>query len=168
MQTLLLSFALFAAPLVAGFPQGTTSGGTAPSPSMPHSVVAATSTSQQASSADQQPSNDVMPSEEMVEEPAPFTQQSIASSMMKMITALAGILLLLVFVAWGVRRLQRGRFSQIQINRRIKILERRPLSPKSVLYLIEYDGKRVLIAESQLEVRPLTTPDGQQPPQAAD
>ncbi len=162
MRTLLLSFALFATPLVANFPQETD-----PTQSIQHSVVAS---QQQPSSPDQQPSNNVMPSEEMIEEPAPLMRQSITSSMLKMITALLGILLLLVFVAWGVRRLQRGgSFSQIQINRRIKILERRPLSPKSVLYLIEYDGKRVLIAESQLEVRPLTTPDGQQvPPQAAD
>ena len=37
----------------------------------------------------------------------------------------------------------------------IKILERRPLSSKTILYLIDLAGKQILVAESQLEVRSL-------------
>ncbi len=151
MHLLLLILSLLFTPLAAGAPFGTAA------------QEAISAPQQQETPTGEQPSNDVMQPREMVEEPAPFTQQSITSSMLKMVSALLGILLLLFFATWGIRRLQRGRFSQIQINRRIKILERRPLSPKSVLYLIEYDGKKVLIAESQLEVRPLTAPDGQAP-----
>ncbi len=37
----------------------------------------------------------------------------------------------------------------------IQILEKRMISPKTMLYLIEAEGKQILIAESQLEVKRL-------------
>jgi len=43
--------------------------------------------------------------------------------------------------------------------RAIKILEKRALSPKSMLYLIEVGGKPFVISESQLEVRLVQTLD---------
>ena len=48
----------------------------------------------------------------------------------------------------------------------MKVLEKRPLSPKTMLYLIEMNGEEVVIAESQLEVRvlsSLTEQDEKQP-----
>ena len=37
----------------------------------------------------------------------------------------------------------------------IQVLEKRMLSPKSILYLIEVEGQKVLVAESQHEIRRL-------------
>ena len=42
-------------------------------------------------------------------------------------------------------------------GRSINILEKRALSPKSILYIVEIGSKKVLISESQVEVRTLTT-----------
>jgi flagellar biogenesis protein FliO len=46
-------------------------------------------------------------------------------------------------------------------GRSIKILERRPLSAKSILYIIEVEGKKILVSESQFEVRTLSPVDEQ-------
>jgi hypothetical protein len=35
----------------------------------------------------------------------------------------------------------------------IKVLEKRILSPKSILYLVEYEGKKVLVSESHLNMK---------------
>ena len=73
----------------------------------------------------------------------------------KMILTLLGLILLIVLTVWIMRRLSAGRFGQGS-GHAIKILEKRPLSAKSMLYLLEIEGQKVLISESQLEVRPLT------------
>ncbi len=48
---------------------------------------------------------------------------------------------------------------QTNMIKNIKILEKRPLSAKSMLYLIEIDGKKAIISESTLEVRKLVDLD---------
>ena len=58
-----------------------------------------------------------------------------------------------------LRKMSYGRLRGINALKSIKILEKRPLSSKSILYLIEVGGKQVLIAESQLAVRTITTLD---------
>jgi flagellar biogenesis protein FliO len=50
----------------------------------------------------------------------------------------------------------KGKFS-LGSGRSINILEKRALSPKSILYIVEIGNKKILIAESQVEVRALTT-----------
>ena len=49
----------------------------------------------------------------------------------------------------------KSRVQFINNNKSIKILERRTLSPKSALYLIEVNNEKVLISESHVEVRPI-------------
>lgn len=71
----------------------------------------------------------------------------------KMLATLA-ILLVLVFASlWLLRRVSQGRLLQSNQNKSIRILERRALSPKSMLYVVEFSGKQILVAESQLEIR---------------
>jgi len=57
------------------------------------------------------------------------------------------------------KKISKGRFRSFNYLKSVKILEKRPLSPKSMLYLIEVGGKQVLIAESQFEVRTVATLD---------
>ena len=73
----------------------------------------------------------------------------------KMILTLGGLLFLVFFTLWALRKLTHGKVGSFGSQKKIKILEKRPLSPKTVLYLIELDGKQVFISESQLEVRSL-------------
>lgn len=76
---------------------------------------------------------------------------------LKMILTLLGLLILVFLTFWIFRKLSHGRFGSLNFNRSIKILEKRPLSAKSMLYLVELENKKILISESQLEVRSLGT-----------
>lgn len=81
------------------------------------------------------------------------TTQSYESAFMKTVMILIFILVLIGFTFWMFKRLSQSRVKQMNYMKSIKILEKRPISPKSVLYLIEISGKQILIAESQIEVR---------------
>lgn len=106
--------------------------------------------------------------------PAPSTQQAAPPSVesesvslmndtlsyenmfIKTILALVGLLLVIFFGIWILRKLSSSRSKQINLLKSVKILEKRPISPKSMLYLIEVAGRKILISESQLEVRPIS------------
>lgn len=88
--------------------------------------------------------------------PEPISYQA---AFVKMILTLVGLIVLILLSVWMLRRIARGRLKQHNYGRGIKILERRPLSAKSILYLLDVNGKKILIAESQLEVRPIATVD---------
>jgi len=85
------------------------------------------------------------------------TTLSYETAFIKMMGVLVAILVLVFLTIWILKRFSQGRLLNANYFKSIKILERRPLSPKSTLYLIEIEGKQVLISESQLEVRTLTT-----------
>lgn len=97
-----------------------------------------------------------LPTEEIA--PLPSSDQltqSYEGSFMRVILSLLGLIVLVVMTFWVLKRLGRGRFGKFSSDKNIHIVERRPLSPKSVLYLVEIGNKRVLLSESQLEVRSL-------------
>lgn len=94
------------------------------------------------------------------EEIAPAASPSYEGAFLRLIFTVLGLLALLIITIWFLRRLQQGRLGG-NINtstKSIKILERRPLSPKSMLYLVEIAGKRIVLSESQFEVRSHTVP----------
>lgn len=62
-----------------------------------------------------------------------------------------GFILFLLLFVWLLRKFSRGKTHSI--GREITVLERKPLSHKSVLYLVKVNNKKFLIAESQLEVK---------------
>lgn len=99
-----------------------------------------------------------VPSEPAQPESAQITS-SYQSSFVKMMITLVALLVLIVLSVWMLRRISHGRFKQLNYNRTIKVLERRPLSAKSILYLIQVGEKKILVSESQLEVRSLTAVD---------
>jgi len=71
----------------------------------------------------------------------------------KMLLILIALIALIFLTFWIFRRLMRVRLNQANQTKNIKILEKRALSPKSLLYIIEIDGKKILISESNLEVK---------------
>jgi len=85
------------------------------------------------------------------------TTDSYETTFVKMILVLIGLLILVILTIWMFKKFSRGRLRTLNYHKSIKILEKRPLSPKSMLYLIEIRGKRVLISESQCEMRNITT-----------
>ena len=81
---------------------------------------------------------------------------SYGAAFFKMLLALFALLVLVFVTVWILKRFShgiKGRYG----SQSIQIVEKRPLSPKSMLYLIEVDGKQILVAESQLEIKTLTT-----------
>src|SRR5690348_3159016 len=88
--------------------------------------------------------------------PPPSSSQiteSYEGSFLQVIVSLIGLVVLVVVTFWILKRLGRGRFGKFGSDKAIHIIERRPLSPKSVLYLVQIENKRVLLSESQFEVR---------------
>jgi len=80
-------------------------------------------------------------------------QSSYEHALIKMILTLGGLLLLVFLTLWVLRKLSNGRMGGFGTPKKIKVLEKRPLSPKTVIYLLELNGKEVFVAESQLEVK---------------
>ena len=107
----------------------------------------------------EQPPTETSPDTESVIERFDSSSPSYREAFTKMMLTLLGLIVLIVATVWVLRRVSHGRMKQMNYGRSIKIIERRPLSAKSILYLIEVDGKKVVIAESQLEVRAITTAD---------
>ena len=89
----------------------------------------------------------------------PETTESYETAFIKTIVVLIGLLILVILTVWMFKRISNGRLRTFNYLKSVKILEKRPLSPKSMLYLIEVSGKQVLIVESQLEVRTIATLD---------
>lgn len=116
-------------------------------------AIASTGDSQQG-----QQSPPELPTEEMP--PLPSSSeitQSYEGSFIRVIASLVGLILLVVGTFWILKRLGKGRFGKLGSDKMIHILERRPLSPKSVLFLVQVGTKKVLISESQFEVRALAS-----------
>ena len=66
------------------------------------------------------------------------------------------VLVILLFVSyWFLRRLVQNRLQRGVGNAAIQILEKKMISPKTMLYLVKVEGKKVLVAESHLEIKPL-------------
>ena len=71
----------------------------------------------------------------------------------KVMTILIVLIVGLFLTVWLVKRGFQNRFRSGGGKNQIQVIESRPISPKTVLYLIEVRGKKFLMAESQLEVK---------------
>lgn len=96
---------------------------------------------------------ETMPSIEMM----PEAIKGYEGAFLKMILTFIALIVGIFFTVWALKRLSRGHFKNMNANRAIKILEKRPLSPKTMLYLVEIGEKQTLIAESQIEVKSLVS-----------
>lgn len=95
------------------------------------------------------------PAPQAVPDQPPPLVEDYGAAFFKMIVMLLGILVLVILTIWIIKRFGHGRVGRFRDKQSIHILEKRVLSPKSILYLIEVEGARLLVAESQLEMRPL-------------
>jgi len=79
----------------------------------------------------------------------------LGAAFAKMLFTLIALVILLVASYWFLRRLIQQRMQKGVGKGAIQILEKRMISPKTMLYLIEVDKKRILIGESHLEIKRL-------------
>lgn len=71
----------------------------------------------------------------------------------KMLMTFAALILLLLGTYWMIRRFIQHRMQKGVGQQAIHILEKKMLSPKTILYLVEVENKKILIAESHLEIK---------------
>ncbi len=67
---------------------------------------------------------------------------------MNMLTTLGLIVVFIFLVTWFLKRMLNVKIQQMNTTSLIKIIERRALSPKTAIYLLEIGGKEIAIGES--------------------
>ncbi len=80
-------------------------------------------------------------------------------AILKMVGTLCLIVIAMFITVWLLKRMRKKRWGKSHFDPSISILEKKMISPKTALYLIEIGKERVLIAESQLEIKKLLTLD---------
>lgn len=88
-----------------------------------------------------------------------FPTQNYQKAFYRMFGFMLGIVALIGLTYCLMKRFMNAKIQQANESKSIKILEKRVISPKSVLYLVEAEGRRVLISESQQEVRAIRNLD---------
>lgn len=81
----------------------------------------------------------------------------VGMALFKMLLTLFLLAALIYASYWFLKRLIRNRLEKGVGKRTIEILEKRMVSPKTTLYLVQVEEKKVLFAESHLEVKALET-----------
>ncbi|WP_068470363.1 FliO/MopB family protein [Candidatus Protochlamydia phocaeensis] len=76
---------------------------------------------------------------------------------MNMLFVLALLIGFMILASWMLKRMMKTRVTQLNSSSIIKVLETRYLSPRSTLYLLDLQGKQLLIAESATGVTALTS-----------
>ncbi|MBM3183922.1 MAG: FliO/MopB family protein [Chlamydiae bacterium] len=76
-------------------------------------------------------------------------------ALVKMLLSLLALVLLLFGTYWFLRRLIQQKLQKGSGSQTIQLLEKRMLSPKTMLYLVQIENKKVLLAESHLEIKRL-------------
>lgn len=89
-------------------------------------------------------------------EQAASIDPSVQGSGLKMVQGLAACLAVLLIGSWAVKRHQKG--VENNSSRRLKILERLPLAPKTFLVLAEVEGKKILLSVGSERVTMLESP----------
>lgn len=87
-------------------------------------------------------------------EKEPDNFQAKFLNMLFILALLVGFMLL---ASWMIKRMMRTRLNQVNVTSLVKILETRPLSPRSTIYLLDVNGQGLVIAESQMGVTHLAT-----------
>jgi len=62
--------------------------------------------------------------------------------------SLGAILVILLILSWIVRRLLNTRIEQANVTSSIKVLEKRYLNPKAVIYVVAIGNKNIIVGES--------------------
>ena len=70
------------------------------------------------------------------------------TELMNMLFVLGAIVAAMLMVTWILKKIMSTRLGHGNVASEIKVLEQRALSPKSILYLIEVQGKKIVIADS--------------------
>lgn len=79
----------------------------------------------------------------------------LGAAFAKMLLTLVALVILLCVSYWFIRRLIQNRLQKGVGDTAIHIVEKRMISPKTMLYLVQVENKKILLAESQNEIKRL-------------
>lgn len=79
----------------------------------------------------------------------------LGATFAKMMFTFVLLIALLLGTYWVIKRLIRFKMQSSGIEPCMHIIEKKMISPKTMLYLIEVENKKILLAESQLEIKRL-------------
>lgn len=96
------------------------------------------------------------PFEDLIGKPTQETDRFL-SQFVSMLATLGLIIALILFIAWFLKRMVNAKIEGENATSAIQILEKRNLSQRTTLYMIEVNGKGILVAESQNGVASLGT-----------
>jgi len=82
-----------------------------------------------------------------------FPVENYQASLMKMFFMLILLIAFLILTVWLLKKFINSRMQLAAQGKSIQILEKRTISPKSILYLLEIDGEKFLISESQVQIQ---------------
>lgn len=80
-------------------------------------------------------------------------ERDVFGELSHMLFMLGIVFIVLLGLSWASKRFLARRMQSLHADSNIQVLETRPLSMKSTLYIIEVEGKRLLVGESSTEVR---------------
>jgi len=86
---------------------------------------------------------------------SPMPPTDLGMALIKMFLTLLALIALLFASYWFLRRLIQNRLQKGVGKQSIEILEKRMISPKTMLYIIRVQNKNILLAESHLEIKNL-------------
>lgn len=96
-----------------------------------------------ASPAPQKKLDDALYTDENLED-NPFMQEFF-----HMLLVLGAIIAGMLFIAWLFKRSMSTRMEQMNVSSAVKILEKRNITPRSAIYLIEVHEHRIVVGETQ-------------------
>jgi flagellar biosynthetic protein FliO len=96
----------------------------------------------------------VFPLEELTDHPSKGNDKFF-SDFLNMLATLGLVIGLILIAAWFLKRLLNTRMEQANTSSLIKIIDKRSISPKTGLYLLEVYNKKVLFAETHTGVAKL-------------
>lgn len=87
----------------------------------------------------------LFPSEEI---PQDLKEEHFGKNLLQMLITLSIIVSMIFIMTWFLKKILNTRIQQLNTSSNIKILERRSLTPKTTIYLLEIEGKGFIVAES--------------------
>lgn len=103
-----------------------------------------------------------------IEEPT----DKFTSELYNMLITLGLFVAVIIALTWILKRILNAKVQQDNVRSNIKVVERRNLSPKSGIYILEVFGKTLIVAESPAGFQHLATMDAtleeDEPPQKSN
>ncbi|MBM3194321.1 MAG: FliO/MopB family protein [Chlamydiae bacterium] len=87
--------------------------------------------------------------------------KNFQNAIIKTFLSIVAFIALILLTIWFLRRLAHNRHTFGMKSHSMQILEKRLLSPKTTLYLMEVDGKKVVFSESMMDVKVLYSENNQ-------